>query len=90
VPERTSFILPGHETLSNKQRANKLAEFFSGISQEYPELKFNQLPARVQVISLTECTATPQFENLTIYNKLVAMKKTQSTVDGDIPPKIRK
>ena len=43
-----SFVLPGDEKLSNKLICNKLAEYFSSISQEFPTLELDKLPTRVK------------------------------------------
>ena len=90
-PDKSTFVLPGHEQKSEIEIANILAEFFSQISNEYPHLKMEDLPDRVRLkLSVIDENIIPQFSTQEIYEKLRKMKIPNSTVDGDLPPKVLK
>ena len=47
--DKSNFSLPTHENLTPTESAEKIANFFSKISQEYPPLKIDALPDRVRM-----------------------------------------
>ena len=87
--EEASFNLPNHIGLSDKESAEKIAIFFSSISQEYPGLDVNLLPKRVQDKLLSE-SSPPVVGEYEVYRKLVAAKKPRSGIPNDIPKGILK
>ena len=50
VPDESNFTLPGHEEpgLSSEESADRIAQKFADISQEFPPIKITNLPERVQ------------------------------------------
>ena len=85
------FTLPSHqmEKLTPKQSANKIADYFSNISKEYPPLNTELLPDRVKR-NLLKDTTPPTVSEYECYLKIKAAKKPQSGVPGDLPSKILK
>ena len=89
-----SFQLPEHveNNFSATQSVEKMAEYFSCISQEYLPLKISTLPPNVQ-----SHLSTPSWEQIIprlsvfdVYSKIVRAKKPNSAVPGDLPKKIVK
>ena len=72
------------EGLNNKQGAQKIAEHFSEVSNQYLPLDNKQLPCYLPAQQL------PQMEEYDVYMKLKKMKNTKSTLPVDIPDKLRK
>ena len=90
-PDRTPFVLPGHEHKSDIEIANILGDYFSTISNEYPHLNIEDLPDRVKnKIHSVDISTIPEFSQQQTYEMLKKMKIPDSTVDGDLPPKILK
>ena len=89
--EDTTFTLSSHQTegLTNKQSAEKIAEYFASISSEYKPIDIETLPARVK-LSLSAKSHPPVISELECYEKIVAAKKPQSGVPGDLPSRIIK
>ena len=87
--ETSTFLLPGHEHLSNEEIADTFAAFFSEISNEFPPLNLEDLPKRVQNrLMCVDDFSIPQFKEDDILRKLMKMKIPNSSVPGDLPPKI--
>ena len=86
-----SFSLPNHqaEGLSDQQCAERIAEYFSAISKEFEPLDLDLLPERVRLRLRTK-TNPPLISSIECYQKLVAAKKPQSGVLGDLPSDILK
>ena len=84
-----SFTLPDHldDGLTALQSAEKIADFFSKISQEYDPLNLEELPDRVRLKLLVDPCDHPVFEEHEVYADLLTAKKTCS-VPGDIPVSI--
>ena len=84
-----SFTLPDHldSGLSALQSAEKIADFFSKISQEYDPLNVDNLPERVKLKLLNDPCDHPVFVEHEVYADLSRAKKTCS-VPGDIPANI--
>ena len=89
--EDRTFTLPTHqaEGLTNKQSAEKIANYFAGISSEYEPIEISKLPDRVKV-RLRSKSTPPTISELACYEKIVAAKKPQSGVPGDLPCNILK
>ena len=47
--EMNDFLIPSHVNLTSEESAEKIANHFSEISQEYAPLNISTLPARVKV-----------------------------------------
>ena len=71
--DNSTFTLPSHRTdgLNNQQCAEKIAEYFAKISQEYQPLDVNSLPDRVRLRLRTK-SSPPIISELECYEKLVA------------------
>ena len=84
-----TFTLPSHENenLSDEEAAEKIADHFATISQEYPPLAINKLPGRVQTKLKSEDSA-PLISDYEAYRKIRAAKKPRSGVPNDLPKKV--
>ena len=74
------------ETLSdynNEQCAQKIAEYFSSVSNEYQPVDVNQLPSYLPALP------PPNIAEYQVYQRLCRIKKTKSTLPIDIPDKLR-
>ena len=69
--------------LSNLQCAEKIAEHFAAISNEYSPVDNSQLPCYLPA------PPPPQVEEYNVYLRLKRIKKTRSTLPLDIPDKLR-
>ena len=69
--------------LSNKESANRIAQHFSEISNQYSPIDYTQLP------NYLPAPPPPQVEEMEIYQKIKSIKKTKSTLPIDIPAKLR-
>jgi hypothetical protein len=81
-----TFTLPSHqaEGLTDKQSSEKIADYFSSINKEFQPLDVNTLPNRVNSRLSTKSTP-PTITEFECYQKIVAAKKPQSAVPGDLP-----
>ena len=70
--------------LDNKQGAQKIAEHFAAVSNQYSPIDNTQLPSYQPVQEL------PKLEEYDVYLRLKGMKNTKSTLPIDIPDKLRK
>ena len=87
--DENTFTLPSHENLTAQQSAERIATYFSAISQEYPPLDISSLPARVQT-GLETDVVPPVISEYDTYLKILSAKKPQSGVPGDMPSPIIK
>ena len=87
--DENTFTLPSHENenLTAQQSAEKIATYFSAISQEYPPLDISSLPARVQT-GLETDVVPPVISEYDTYLKILSAKKPG--VPGDMPSPIIK
>ena len=89
-----NFTLPGHsdENLTALQSAEKFADYFSEISQEFDPISVEKLPPwiRDELIFGKSDTAKPILSEYEVYKKLRKIKKPNSVVPGDIPVKLVK
>ena len=81
-----TFTLPSHqkENLTDKQCAEKIADFFAVISNEYLPLQIETLPDRVKKVLSTTSTP-PIISEFECYKKLLSTNKPKSGVPGDLP-----
>ena len=86
-----TFTLPSHQAdgLTDKQSAEKIAEYFASISKEFLPLDVNTLPERVKCRLRTK-SVPPVITEFECYQKIVAAKKPQSAVPGDLPSPVLK
>ena len=87
--EDQTFTLPGHENLTAQQSAEKIAEHFAAISQEYSPLNVNLLPDRVRN-RFEDNTNPPIISEYDCYQKLKKAKKPKSVIPGDLPSSLVK
>ena len=87
----STFSLPNHleANLSDQECAEKIAQYFSSISNEYSPLNLDLLPDRVKA-RLADGTKPPLISEYDCYVKLKKAKKPKSVIPGDLPSKIVK
>ena len=76
----------GHvsENLSAEQSAERIANYFAEISQEFSPLDKNLLPPHVQS-KLESESKPPSISEYDAYKKIKSAKKPKSGVPGDLP-----
>ena len=72
------------EGISPEEQVEKIAESFAAISNEYDPMDLDKLPAYLPHEKL------PELSVYEVYRKIQTQKKTKSTLDIDIPEKLRK
>ena len=77
-------VVDSLKNLSNKEATNVIAEHFAVVSNEYLPIDKSKLPAYLPAFP------PPQLDELTVYQGLIGIKKTKSTLPIDIPEKLRK
>ena len=86
------FVLPNHseQHLSEEESAERIADYFSSISQEFEPLSYEKLPPNIR--SSMEAAkgdpAIPKLEAYEVYQKIQKAKKPNSAIHGDVPKKI--
>ena len=70
--------------LSNKESAQKIAEHFASVSNEYMPIDNLQLPAYLPALPV------PQVEEYDVYVRINKLKKSKSTLPIDIPERLRR
>ena len=70
--------------VDNSAAAQIIAQHFSSVSKEYSPVDATQLPCYLPALP------PPVVEEYDVYQRLVRMKKTRSTLPIDIPDKVRK
>ena len=88
-----NFSLPEHEKLglTAAQSADKIAQNFADISQEYPPIEIARLPQRVQVeIRNAKAQSVPFISRQMVEQKIRKAKTTKGGVSGDLPAKMIK
>ena len=88
---QTGFQLPEYaeKNLSNAECAEKLALFFSTVSQEYQPLNVETLPPNVkEYLTSSEPGTAPELSHHDVFMKLRKAKKPNSVVPGDLPRKL--
>ena len=84
-----SFTLPDHANLTCEQSAEKIADHFAQISQQYPPLSINLLPGHVQE-KLQSVSSPPTITEWETLQQINAARKPKSGVPGDLPRQITK
>ena len=77
-------------SLTEEDSAERIADYFSMISQEYEPLDFDKLPPNVQN-SMTDAKGDPNIpviEPYEVHRKISKAKKPNSVIHGDVPKKI--
>ena len=92
IGKTCNFTLPNHseEELTPVQAAEKLAEYFSKISQEFEPICTKNFPPSVQAkleAGRNDLTK-PVLEDWQVFEKLNKSKKPNSLVPGDLPVKL--
>ena len=88
-----SFEIPEHVRLglTAAQSADRIAQRFADISQEYPALQLDKLPTRVsQEIRNSKSQTKPYISRKLIESKIKRSKNTKGGVAGDLPTKLAK
>ena len=84
--DSNTFTLPGHESenLTEQESAERIAEHFAQISNEFPPLDINCLPSRVQT-KLADAECPPVISDYEAYRKIREAKKPKSGIPNDLP-----
>ena len=86
------FQLPDHvaDKLSEEESAERIANFFSAISQEFDPLDIRKLPPNIQqcLHSAKHDPQIPVLETHEVFRKIMKAKKPNSVIHGDIPKKV--
>ena len=92
LSDEGNFTLISHleANLDTEQSIEKIAQYFSSISQEFPPLTLQSLPEDVQAkihqpVILQEL---PEIPDYLVYQKIKRSKKPQSSVPGDLPRRL--
>ena len=92
-PEDGSFELPQHvkDGLSATQSADRLADVFAAISQEFPPLEISKLPEQVQnKIKQANKADVPYISRQMVMEKIKQANNTKGGLAGDLPVKLAK
>ena len=92
-PEDGAFILPEHDKLglSAAESADKLAQTFADISQEYPPLIIENLPERTQdLLKNGESQNIPYISRQLVEQLISQSDGSKGGVPGDLPTKLIK
>ena len=86
------FTLPQHieDNLSEMQSAERIADYFSNISQEFEPLAIWKLSPNVQdcILAAKNDPNIPEVEPFEVYKKISSAKKPNSVIPGDVPKRI--
>ena len=91
--DASSFQIPEHTRLelSAAESADRIAQKFADISQEYPPLKIGNLPTRVlNKIENAQNQHKPVISTRLVEEKISKAKNTKGGVPGDLPVKLSK
>ena len=83
--DSNTFTLPGHESenLTSEQSAERISNYFSEISQEFPPLDIN-LPSPHLQSKLESESTPPIIDDYDLYQKIRSAKNLRSGVPGDL------
>ena len=86
------FTLPGHSSdkLTDQQSAERIADHFAEISNEFPPISVANLPGRVQSKLILDESPPPEVSPEQVWEKMKKAKKPKSGVPGDLPRLINK
>ena len=89
--DSNGFTLPSHldDNLTEEGSAEKIANHFSEISQQFPPLDVSLLPEDVQS-KLRSKSSPPTISERETYEKIVAANKPKSGVPRDLPSSMLK
>jgi hypothetical protein len=89
----TGFTLTSHVELdlTPKQSVERLAEYFSTISQEYSPLNVESLPecVRIKLQAPVNTCDIPHIEAYEVWEMIKTGQKTKSSVPGELPARLR-
>ena len=92
--KRGTFTLPGHaeDNLTPAESAERLATYFSKISQEFEPICVENFPPWIKekLMAGRNDQCKPILEDWQVYEKLRASKKPSSVIPGDLPVKLIK
>ena len=89
--ETNEFVIPSHTNLTSDECAERIANHFSQISQEFDPLDVTTLPARVKVkVNNISSKSLPSIHFQDVYEKIRSARKPKSCVPGDIPSRLVK
>jgi len=71
-------------SLTPEEQVERVAESFAKVSQEYSVIALEELP------SFLPALPPPQVNLLSVWKRVQDLKKTKSTLPGDLPDKLRK
>jgi hypothetical protein len=85
-----SFDIPSHveQNLSSEESAEVLAEYFSSISQEFDPIDPSSFTPDLKEKLQAPTEPVPILQEYQVYQKIVAAKKPNSSVPGDLPKKV--
>ena len=89
---KKALTLPSHADLTPAQSAEKLADYFSKISQEFDPINPENFPPWIKekLLDGKSDPLKPFLEDWQVYQKLKKSKKPSSSIPGDIPVKLMK
>ena len=92
VQTLNTFTLPSHlsDNLTPQQSADRIADHFADISNQFPPLSVIQLPACVQTKLKFDLRPPPTISEEETWRKIKAAKKPLSGVPGDLPKELTK
>ena len=76
--------IKSQEGLSDKECAEEIGQFLAAVSNEYEPMNLQKLPSYLPSLP------PPQVEQHQVYQKLLGLNNTKSTLPIDIPVKLRK
>ena len=87
------FLLSSHieQNLTPTESVERLADYFSSISQEYSPLHIDSLPKSVRdkIQSPVNCQDIPKIESFQVWELMKQGRKTKSSVPNELPAKLR-
>jgi hypothetical protein len=93
MDQEDGFTLTSHieENLTPKQSVERLADYFSKISQQYSPLNIQSLPenVRIKLKAPINPAEIPQIEVFQVWEMMKSGRKTMSSVPGELPAKLR-
>ena len=93
MDQEDGFTLTSHieKNLTPQQSVECLADYFSEISQQYLPLDIQTLPeyVKIKLEARTNMGEIPQLEAFQVWNMMKSGRKTQSSVPGELPAKLR-
>ena len=91
--QEAGFTLTSHvdDNLTPKQSVERMADYFSAISQQYSPLDVDLLPERVRAKLEAPINSMdiPKIEAFQVWEIMKAGKKTKSSVPGELPARLR-